>query len=31
MEETSWLTFRITLWRPWLLALSPFVRQRSVL
>jgi hypothetical protein len=24
MEETSRLTFRITLWRPWLLAVSPF-------
>jgi hypothetical protein len=23
MEETSQLTFRITLWRPWLLAISP--------
>ena len=23
MEETSRLTFRITLWRPWLLAISP--------
>lgn len=24
MDETSQLTFRITLWRPWLLALTPF-------
>ena len=24
MEETSRLTFRITLWRPWLLAVTPF-------
>ena len=23
MEETSRLTFRITLWRPWLLAITP--------
>lgn len=25
MEETSPLTFRITFWRPWLLALTPLV------
>jgi hypothetical protein len=30
MDETSQLTFRITLWRPWLLAVTPFALLAAV-
>ena len=30
MAEQSWLTFRITLWRPWLLALTPLALLAAV-
>jgi hypothetical protein len=30
MDETSRLTFRITLWRPWLLAVTPFALLAAV-
>src|SRR5689334_5218303 len=30
MDETSRLTFRITLWRPWLLTIIPFVLLAAV-